>query len=278
MDLIAFTKHLDGRSIDELIEVAQTNDFEGFDLCVRPGYPVNPDNAGTALPDAARRIRTAGLKVPLVTGTTELLSPDQPDAEPLLAAMDAADIRLLKLGYYRFDPATDDYWQEVDRVRRALEGWQALSRRYNVKIIYHTHNDRCMGLNGAALAHLIRGFDPACIGAYLDPLHLVLEGEEFAFALAMVQPYLSAVACKDVMKHRVQRGHHGGYSIDVVPAGEGMVDWTAVFDDLRRVGYDGPLSMHCEWTIPADQFYDTLRHEAAFFQRERARITEQRPA
>ena len=274
MDLIAFTKHFDGRSIDDLIELAQMHGFDGYDLCVRPGYPVNPDNAAVALPDAARRCRAAGLKLPLVTGTTELLWPDQPDAEPLLAAMDAAGVRLLKLGYFRFDPVHDDYWREVDRIRRAFEGWEALSRRYGVKICYHTHNDRCMGLNGAALAHLIRGFDPACIGAYLDPLHLVLEGEEFAFALAMNQPYLSAVACKDVMKTRVQHSHHGGYRIDVVPAGEGMVDWTAVFDDLRRVGYAGPLSMHCEWPVPADQFSDTLRRETAFFRREREHISE----
>lgn len=274
MDLIVFTKHLDGHDIGQLIEIAQGHGFEGFDLCVRPGYPVNPDNAGRALPDAARRIRAAGLKLPLVTGTTELLWPDQPDAEPLLAAMDAADVRLLKLGYYRFDPVADSYWEKVDQIRRALERWQTLGQRYNIKICYHTHNDRCMGLNGAALAHLIRGFDPAYIGAYLDPLHLLLEGEEFAFALAMIQPYLSVVACKDVMKLRVQREHHGSYRIDVVPAGAGMVDWTTVFDDLKRVNYNGPLSIHCEWGVPADQFSDTLRREVAFFQRERQRISE----
>jgi sugar phosphate isomerase/epimerase len=160
----------------------------------------------------------------------------------------------------------------VDRIRGNNEKWQALARRYNVKVCYHTHNERVMGINGAALCHLINGFDPLCIGVYLDPTHLVLEGEEFAFALAMVQPYLSVVSGKDVIKFRVEKNGHGSYGYRGVPAGEGFVDWTAVFSDLRRVGYDGPLSVHCEWHLEnEDAVFDVLRREIQFFRHHVAR-------
>lgn len=270
MQIIVFSKMLAARSIPELIEIAQRYDFDGYDLCIRPGHPVNPDNVGDALVPAVRAMRQAGLDIPMVTSDITLTSPDDPTAEPILAAMDSADIRLIKLGYTFFDPYRQDYWAEVDRMRRDNEQWQALAQRYNVKVCYHTHNERVMGINGAALCHLINGFDPQYIGAYLDPTHLVLEGEEFAIALAMVQPYFSIVAGKDVVKFRVEKNGHGSYGYKGVPAGEGFVDWTAVFSDMKRVGYDGPLSVACEWHLENDRsFFDVLRREIQFYKRHR---------
>jgi sugar phosphate isomerase/epimerase len=93
----------------------------------------------------------------------------------------------------------------------------------------------------------------------------VLEGEEFAFGLAMVQEYLSLVAMKDVIKSREEKNGHGSISLSVVQAGEGMVDWTAVFSDLKRVGYQGPLSMHCEYPASGAEFWNILQNEVAFF-------------
>lgn len=270
MQIIVFSKMLAAQTVPELIATAHQQDFDGYDLCIRPGHPVTPDNVTTALPAAVQMMRTAGLDVPLVTSDIALTSPDDPTAEPILRAMDAADVRRIKIGYTFFDPLTQDYWSEVERIRRDNEKWQSLAQRYNVKICYHTHNERVMGINGAALCHLINGFDPRYIGAYLDPTHLVLEGEEFAFALAMVQPYLAMVAGKDVLKFRIEKNGHGSSSYRGVPAGEGFVDWTAVFSDLKRVGYDGPLSVACEWHLDdGRKFSDVLRQEIRFFKHHR---------
>ncbi|HUU96976.1 MAG TPA: TIM barrel protein, partial [Phycisphaerae bacterium] len=184
MKIIVFSKAFREKTVDELIRLAQSYGLEGFDLCVRPGYPVSPDNAASALPDAVKRLNAAGLAVPMVTGNFDLLEPNHPTAKPILAAMDAAGVRLLKLGYFGFDPRKQDYWQEVDRIRRLLDGWQKLSREHNVKVCSHTHSRRCMGLNCGLLMHLLSGFDPQCIGAYIDPAHMVVEGEEFPVGVA----------------------------------------------------------------------------------------------
>lgn len=270
MQIIVFSKMLAAQTIPELIETAHKAEFDGYDLCIRPGHPVTSENVSETLVPAARAMRQAGLDVPMVTSDITLTSPDNATAEPILAAMDAADIRLIKLGYTFFDPLEQDYWMVIDRLRKDTEQWQVLAQRYDVKVCYHTHNERVMGINGAALCHLINGFDPNYIGAYLDPTHLVLEGEEFAVALAMVRPYLSIVAGKDVVKFRIEKNGHGSYGYKGVPAGEGFVDWTAVFGDLKRVGYDGPLSVHCEWHLEEDHsFFDVLRREIKFFKRQR---------
>ena len=83
--------------------------------------------------------------------------------------MDSANVRLLKLGYFRFEPQTMDYWEQVDNVRRAFAAWEKLASIYNVKICYHTHSHYCMGLNAAALMHLLRDFDPAYLARISTP-------------------------------------------------------------------------------------------------------------
>ena len=270
MKLIVFSKMLQEKSIAELIELAQRHGYDGYDLAVRPGHPVNPDNAATALPQAQTQMEQAGLQIGMVTGNFDLLTADHPLAEPLLAAMDSANVRLLKLGYFRFEPQTMDYWEQVDHVRRAFAAWEKLASIYNVKICYHTHSHYCMGLNAAALMHLLRDFDPAYLGAYLDPGHFAVDGEPFDFGLAMAREHLSILSVKDVLIERVEKNGHGAAKALWVAAGEGIVDWTAVFTELRRIEYDGFLSIHCEYDIDDDEdWFDTFVREVAFFRKMR---------
>ena len=107
MRLIVFSKMLKQKSVAELIDLAQRHGYDGYDLAVRPGHPVNPDNAAAALPQAQAQMARAGLRIGMVTGNFDLLTADHPLAEPLLAAMDSADVRLLKLGYFKFEPGND---------------------------------------------------------------------------------------------------------------------------------------------------------------------------
>ncbi|MBN2449642.1 MAG: sugar phosphate isomerase/epimerase [Lentisphaeria bacterium] len=267
MRLVMFSKMLKEKSPEELIRLAREWGLDGYDLCVRPGYPVSPENAAEELPRVVRLLRAEGLDIPMVTGNFDLLEPEHPTAEPLLHAMDLADVRLLKLGYFKYDPTKQDYQAEVSRVRSAFGRWQEASRRHNVRICYHTHSNRCMGLNAAGLAHLLEGFDPACLGAYLDPAHLVVEGEDIATALGMVRPWLSIVAVKDVLLRRVEKNGHGSVSRDWVVAGEGVVDWTQVFESLGKVGYGGPVSVHCEFRVAPEDFPGAAAREVAFFRR-----------
>jgi sugar phosphate isomerase/epimerase len=272
MQLIVFSKMLKDMSVGELVELAGEFGMEGYDLAVRPGYPVNPENVGTALVEAARLFGENGLSIPMITADTDLLHPGQAGVEDLLGAMARADVRRLKLGYFKFDPAIQDYWREVDRVRESLEGWEKLGRRYGIRICCHTHSNRCMGLNAGMLMHLIRGFDPGCIGAYLDTGHLRVEGEEFAVAAAMVKDYLSMVAVKDMLLERVEKSGHGAVKRTVVEAGRGMVDWSAVFAELARLGFDGPVSVHCEFDIEAGERLPAIRREVTFFRNMREQV------
>ena len=276
MQFIMFSKMLREKDVDGLIEFGRTVGLDGYDLAVRPGYVVNPDNVEDALPEVVAALRSAGIDVPMLTGNFDLLSPEHPTAEPILRAMKAADVRLLKLGYYKFNPYEQRYWTVVERVRRDFEGWQELAEKYDVCVCYHTHSDRCMGLNAAALCHLIRGFDSSRIGAYIDTGHLIAEGEEFPVAVAMVRKQLRIVAMKDMLITRGERYRHGTKQHHVVPAGQGMVDWTAVFDTLRLIHYDGPVSVHCEFRFETPEEFQNLAQREVAFLREMARYVADR--
>ncbi len=265
MKLVTFSKLYKEKGIDELVAWALENKLDGYDLCVREGFPVNPENAEKALPEAVATMRAAGLEIPMVTGEGGLLEPDDPTAEPLVAAMAEAGVPRLKLGYFRFDPAEMDYWEEVGKARAALEGWQQLAAKYDVTILYHTHSNRCLGLNCASMMHLLQGFDPQYIGAYIDPGHMVIEGEEFAVGLAMVREYLSAVAFKDAMNWRKGENGHGMPERYFGPAGSGVVNWTQVLSELARIGFDGPISVHCEFKAAEGKFEEVARQEYSFF-------------
>lgn len=271
MRLVVFSKMFRQYDVDGLAALGQELGTEGWDLAVRKGHPVNPENVDRTLPAAARRLAEAGQPVLAVTGETDLLTPSTPYAEPLLRAMDTADVRILKLGYFLFDPGKEQYWQEVDNVRRALEGWQKLARRHNVKVVYHTHSGMgYMGLNASALMHLLRDFDPAALGAYLDTGHLVVNGEPFAFALAMVKPYLAMVGLKDYKPTLQQSGDEQKLVWECVPAGQGGVAWSEVFRLLAKEGFTGPCSVHAEFTVPpGTSFVKMVQAEVAYLKRKR---------
>lgn len=203
MQLVVLSKPFKEKSVPALIELAHKHDFDGYDLVVWPEYQVTPDNVHEALVPMVKAMKREGLSIPLLIGEFGLQMPDHPTAERILAAMDQADVRLIKLGYFMFDPKTQDYWQYVDTVRKGFEGWQELGKKYNVKICYHTHARASfgapMGLNCAALMHLIKGFDPQYIGAHIDPSHMAIDGEPASVGVAMVQKYLSVVSVKDAL-------------------------------------------------------------------------------
>jgi sugar phosphate isomerase/epimerase len=246
LPLVFFPKSFRSLNVEQLIALAHKVGFEGYDICCRAGFAVNPDNVRTALPKAVKEFARAGLVAPMVTGEGSLLEPSDSTAEPILAAMQEAGVGLLKLGYFHINSATEDYWEKVDAIRRTFAGWAKLGEGFGVKICYHTHSGpTSMGMNAAAVMHLVNGLDPRWIGVYLDPGHLLMDGEHPAIAVNMVKRYLAIVGLKDMRKEQNPVGY--GYRMMLCKTGRGQVDWPAFFGALRQVAFTGPLSVHCEY-------------------------------
>jgi len=73
MDIILFSKFLKDHNEKDLIERAHELDIDGYDLCVRPGYLVNPENIKEKFPQLCNILKKEGLSVQMITGDTDLL-------------------------------------------------------------------------------------------------------------------------------------------------------------------------------------------------------------
>ena len=268
MDLtyIMFTKHLEGLDVPGIIAALQSVGVQGADLCVRDGYPVNPDNIATVLPEAAKQFADAGLSIPLVTAPGDFNRPDIDYAEDYYAALGAAGVEHVKLGYWHWRPDVH-YWDRLDEIRGYMEGFQRLSEKHGVKTVIHNHSGNSMGLNSCAAMNVVGDCDPQHVGIFADPGHLSICGEPVEMALDIVREYLCVLAFKDLIRQRPLGGtQQGAPSGGVMRLGQGFVDWPAVAATLERIDFKGPVSFHSEYSgEPVPTVIDLARIDVRFF-------------
>ncbi len=263
MQFVMFTKMLKDLNPSQLADTIQDLGFEGFDLAVRPGYPINPENVRTALPKAAKEWAARGLTVGLVTTNFDFLDPTKPEVEPLLAACAEIGCRRIKLGYWVWKG--EPYWEGVDKVRKALAGFEKLCAKHDVCVASHTHSGPYYGSNCAGAMHLVKGFDPRYVGVYIDPGHLAVDGEDVPMAVSMVKDYLCLVAVKSPAWFKTEKGGQVKWHHPLVPLREGIVDWKQALDQLKSINYDGPISLHSEYeNIPPEETIRLTRDDLAY--------------
>jgi sugar phosphate isomerase/epimerase len=245
MEIVLNSKFFTELSVEQLGEKTIELGYDGVDICVRPGHPIHVNNVIEALPKAMKVWSGQNLTCPLATAATDITNPNAPEVEGLYVACAEAGIPRLKIGFWRFNEG-DDYWQVIDAARRELEGFNAFSEKYGVQTCYQIHSGACIGSNCAGLMHLIRGFDPQHIGAYPDPGHLLLDGEDWAMGLAMIGDHLSVIGIKDAL-YLSQPDHTPPYVPCFVKVGDGCVDWERYLGLLCKSGFEGPLTVHTEY-------------------------------
>lgn len=131
-----------------------------------------------------------------------------------------------------------------------LQEVQALAQRYGVKALIEMHHGT-IAASASAARRLVDGFDPACIGVIYDCGNMVFEGcEDYRRGLEILGPYLGHVHVKNAAFERPPGG--GVWRPRWSPLHDGVVDFYALFQALRSVGYDG-------WIVVEDfsQRYDS---------------------
>ncbi|GBD37713.1 Inosose dehydratase [bacterium HR36] len=241
MQLVYFTKSLQGLDTPGMIAFLKKAGVQGADLTVRPGYPVTPDNVERELPKVIHEFRDAGLSVPLVTAPTNLLDASSAPARRIFEACSKAGVSMVKIGYFLFR----GQWEAaLSEARKALEGFAKLAEQTGVRACYHTHSGNYLGNNAASLRWLLHDCDPHYIGAFLDTGHLAINGGPFRYEVALARPWFCLLAIKDMLwKKDDKRGWHP----EVVPAGHGIVRWQEVAAGLKDARYNGVVSLHAEY-------------------------------
>jgi len=244
MKKVMFTKHLEGMTLAEIVDGLKHIGLDGADLCVRPGYPVTPENCATALPAAARQFASAGLSIEICTTPGDFNDPAMEYADRLFAACGEAGVKRIKLGYWTYEK---DYWSTLDDCKRKLAGFARLAEKRGVKAMVHNHSGRTMGLNASAAMRLMEGLDPAHVGIFADAGHLSMVGEPLTMALDICWDYLAAIAAKDLVWDKEPGKLDAPRRLKVVPFGFGCSEWGELAATLKRRRWDGVMSFHCEY-------------------------------
>lgn len=123
-------------------------------------------------------------------------------------------------------PPADEYARTAEGIHRLCE--YAAARQVKIVVEPMSHFRTHLVNTAAQLMHLIELADHANLYALFDTYHVITEERDYAAALRTLAPRLWCVhTCEN------DRGVPGG----------GLVPWDAVFDTLREVGFDGPLTM-----------------------------------
>lgn len=282
------SRHVQWTSLEHAVDVAARIGFDEIEWNVRVGGHVEPSKVERDLPRAVELTKKAGLAVTMVT--TSIQDAASPFAEAIVATASGLGIRVYRGGqYFRYD-YSGDLRRQLEALKPRVATLEALNRKYNVAVAYHTHSSRGnIGGNIWDFWTVLDGFDPRFIGLNYDIGHATARnGLGWIDGAKVAAPLIRAIAIKDFLWTKGFRDQDLAlrtteplpphpWGVEWRPLGEGMVDFPLFFSFLRSIRFQGPMNIHLEhddllgtdvgtWTLatPESRFIEIVRHDLEF--------------
>lgn len=266
MNLCVFTKHLQELSFDALARALKKWGVKGVDLTVRPGGHVEPEAVADDLPKAVQELKAHGVDVEMIT--TAFTSLEDAHAQEVLEAASREGIRWFKYGYYLYEEF-GSLRKSCTEAKAKLKDLAALSKELGLCGGYHNHSGPYLGGNPLDVLYLIEDLDPEHVCAYYDVGHATVEGMRSGWLMAFdaLSERIRMIALKDFRLDPDDKNGHGWIK-KVVPMGEGVVHWKKFANVLKRIAPSiGPISLHCEYDLPAIEVLKNGEKDKVFFER-----------
>ncbi len=238
--VIVFSKYLQNLNWNDLAITCKNLGLDGIDLTVRDGGHVIPEKVEEDLPKVVDIFQKHNLDVVMVT--TRLLSAEDTYAEKILKTAGMLKIPYARIGYHQYKEKLD-IKEQIQNVKKDLQGLTTLAEKYNVILGYHNHS----GLHnfGGPIWDLISVFqeiNSPYLGSNFDIGHVKAEGFGGAWkanTIAML-PWIRMVAVKDFIVEKNK--------IVWVPLGKGWVPVKELLDIILKQGnFKGPISIQMEY-------------------------------
>jgi sugar phosphate isomerase/epimerase len=244
-----FTKpwsELDGDALGQLVSGLG---FAGAEVPVRDSAYVTPAQAQRRLPDFVAGMRDHGVDV--ISVAADL-------AEPTFAACAAAGVPLIRI---MAGLGPDGYAASVRRTRLELDAAAPLAERYDVQVGVQPHHGRFVSSTLGVLG-LLDGLPPQRFTVVWDAAHDALAGDDPRVTLELTAGRLGLVNLKNVVHVPAAQpdGAVGGaWKPWFVPGADGLSSWSAVFEQLRRLDYAGPVCLTGQYSDPSVPVEERLR-------------------
>ncbi len=248
MRYVLFTDNLADLTVAEAVQAAKEAGFDGLDLTLRPGGHVKPEDAERGLAEAKRIADEAGLTIPMIS--TAVTDVDSPHAEAIFASAAHYGVRRIKLGYWPYEPF-GTLAKQLDEARARVGRLAQLGRKYHVLPCVHCHSGRLLAAGGFGTYLILREFKPDEVGAYVDPMHMTIEGgvSGWEMGLDLLAPWVALVGVKNFRWLPDARDKLGQrrYRWEYTPLADGQAPLPEFMALLRRLEYDGIVSLHSEY-------------------------------
>ncbi len=235
-----FSKSIQFLDYDRMAAFIAKLGFDGVDLTVRSNGHIKPGDVETELPKVAKSMEGVGKKITMIA--TDIVDADM-EAEVILRTASSLGIKYYSTGYFRYGD-NQDINSVLDECRRKMERLEKMNRRYNIHGCYQNHSGPYKFVGGAVwdLHRIIKDFDPEFIGIQYYIMHAYVEGAyAWPYALRLVAPWIKVFALKDYMW---EQDNTGKWKNKFVPLGEGMVDFDAYFNEIKRLKIPTNFTMH----------------------------------
>jgi sugar phosphate isomerase/epimerase len=186
------------RDPDEIAEAAVEMTFSGVEPTITGGMGhIDPTKVTTELPAFVKVMQKHGLKVTQVRGGNQT-SADQPNLEPMVAAMGQCGARYYWCGTDNYD-LSKPIVPQLDAIKKKVEAFVKLNETHNTTLMYHTR----AGANSVGsvvwdLLYVMKDFDPKYVGFHWDTGHMALHGGNmWELLLRTAGPYVVAMSWKD---------------------------------------------------------------------------------
>lgn len=238
-----FSKHLQFLNYADMADAAKEIGFDGVDLTVRPKGHVLPERVADDLPKAVEAIRKAGLEHTMITTAVQDAS-DSTD-QKIVETAGKEGIEFYRMNWLRY-PENKTIPQAVEEFQQTVKALSQLNKKNGIVGCYQNHSGNLAGASLWELWDIIQKADKDYMGVQYDIRHGVVEGGmSWKNGLRLIQPHIKILAIKDF----VWQKRNGGYAVQNVPLGEGMVDFKSYFALLKQYNINVPISLHFEYPL-----------------------------
>jgi len=249
MELSLYTLVTKDFSLEESIEMAAAAGYQAVDIRQsEDGCHITPDVTDSKLEQIRRMVEEAGLEVSGLTTYWKVGIPDAQAArqhqEGLRRGCQIAQI--LGAHFLRCSAADLDldtgYETQRQLLRDQLMQAAEYGAEYDVTINFEQHS-RTMGASAGQILDLTRDLPLDYIGVVYDPGNTIVEGfERSRNQIEMLRYLIKAVHVKNLTVESSTEPQEC-FPFDCVPLDSGLLQWPAIINQLKQIGYDGYLTL-----------------------------------
>lgn len=238
-----FSKNFHWLDYNGMADAAAQLGFDGVDITVRPEGHVIPERVADDLPKAVEAVKKAGLKVHMIT--TAITSADDKFTEPILKTASSQGIGYYRMGWIHYDEKKSMN-DNLDAFKLRMSRLAALNHKYQIRGDYQNHSGVSFGSPIWDLWMVLKDVDTEWVGSQFDIMHAQVEGgNTWQLSLKLLKANITTIDIKDFIWAKTGQG----WKAEVVPLGDGMIDYRKYLALLKEYNLDGPFSMHFEYPL-----------------------------